>query len=307
MKNYLFWAAAALALTACSADDSTTPAADNVIRLSTAIGSPSRAAGNLLESNFTNEQVMVQVIELDGEGTRMPEGSWGYAPVVYTAGGSGRLTAETPQDYPDNGHSVDIFAYHPATAPTSAGAFQVSADQSSDDAYLASDLMYASLSAVNRTSSAADRTLNFRHLLSKLTVTLVQGDMPDDDFNSATVTLENVVTKGTFNPQSGTFSRSSANASDGNRGNIVIARNAGAAPHAAIVVPQPISLTGGRLAITIGGKTLYYYFDEGFTFESGQACSLTVKVERVRLSVTAAMQPWNNVDRSLNFTEKVTD
>lgn len=307
MKKHLFWAVAALALTACSADDRTTPAADNVIRLSTAIGSTSRAASNLLEGNFTDQQIMVQVIDLDGDDNRLPAGEWSYGPVVYTANGNGGLTTETPQDYPANGHAVDIFAYYPATAPTEAGAFQVRVDQSGDEAYLASDLMYASLSAVSRTSSAAERTLNFRHLLSKLVVTLMQGDMPDDDFNSATVALENVVIKGTFTPATGQFRPTSSSSDGSHRGNIVIARNAGSDAHAAIVLPQAVSTQAGRLAVTIGGKTLYYSFDEGFTFQSGQVYQLTVKVDRVRLSVTATMQPWNNVNRSLNFTETITD
>ena len=310
MKNLQYSIAialAAVALTACSADDSQLPADDNVIWLNTAIGNMTRASSELLEGNFTDQQIMVQVIDLDGDDNRLPAGEWSYGPVVYTANGNGGLTTETPQDYPANGHAVDIFAYHPATAPTEAGAFQVRVDQSGDAAYLASDLMYASLSAVSRTSSAAERTLNFRHLLSKLVVTLVQGDMPDDDFNSATVALENVVIKGTFTPATGQFRPTSSSSDGSRRGTIVIARNAGSDAHAAIVLPQAVSTQAGRLAVTIGGKTLYYSFDEGFTFQSGQVYQLTVKVDRVRLSVTATMQPWNNVNRSLNFIETITD
>ena len=284
--KYFLLAAAAVVFAACSNNESDNLVQhfDNVIRLSSSLGT-TRAANNLLETNFAaGTKVKVQVTD------KATSGAISYDAVDYTVGVSGVLDPGTgnEQYYPASGSSVDIYAYYPSDATAD---FSVGTDQSGDNAYKTSDLMYASITGITKTSTDEQRKLTFNHLLSKIVVTLAKGTgMTDDEINAATVTLKDVINKGTFTASNGTFTAAANEAA--NKGNIVIASNAGTTARAAIVVPQ--SVAGKTLEIAIGGNTKEYSIPAETTFSAGKVYSYTVTLAKTGITVTSSIGAWTN-------------
>lgn len=287
-KIYVYLAAVCIGTAACTNDEHDSVLNDNMIRLNTAVGELTRAAGNLLEGNFAEDTpIKVQVTD------KAETDPVSYDAAVYTADGEGGLSAATPQYYPVSGSLVDIYAYYPASASTEENGFSVATDQASaasgDANYKASDLMWAKIEGVNKESSAEARTLSFGHKLSKLVVTLTKGTVSDDELAAATVTLKGVILKGTFTPATGLFTAASAE-TEGATGDITVAENAAATAHAAVVVPQ--SMVGKKLGVTINGNTAYYPFADDVTFAPGKVYDLTVTVNKTGLSVSTTISNW---------------
>ena len=282
--KYFLLAAAAVVFAACSNNESDNLVQhfDNVIRLSSSLGT-TRAANDLLETNFAaGTKVKVQVTD------KATSGAISYDAVDYTVGTSGALSVEPAQYYPASGSSVDIYAYYPSDATAD---FSVGTDQSGDNAYKTSDLMYASITGITKTSTDEQRKLTFNHLLSKIVVTLAKGTgMTDDEINAATVTLKDVIYKGTFTASNGAFTAAANVAA--NKGDIVIASNAGTTAHAAIVVPQ--SVAGKKLEIAIGGNTKEYSIPAETTFSVGNVYSYTVTLAKTGITVTSSIGAWTD-------------
>lgn len=296
--KYFLLAAAAVVFAACSNNESDNQVQnfDNVIRLSSSLGTTTRAASDLLETNFAaGTKVKVQVTD------KATSGAISYDAVDYTVGVSGALDPGTgnEQYYPASGSSVDIYAYYPSDATAD---FSVGTDQSGDNAYKTSDLMYASITGITKTSTDGQRILTFNHLLSKIVVTLAKGTgMTDDEINAATVTLKDVIYKGTFTASNGAFTAAANVAA--NKGDIVIASNAGTTDRAAIVVPQ--SVAGKTLEIAIGGNTKEYSIPAETTFSAGKVYSYTVTLAKTGITVTSSIGAWT--DGGNNDSQSVAD
>lgn len=297
MKKYFLFAAVALLAASCINDENENANVqnDNAIRLTSSLpGASTRAADGLLAGNSetTSEQNFANGTTVKVKVTDTGSTPITYDAVDYSANGSGDLTATPAQYYPASGSTVNIYAYYPSTASTDADGFTVESDQSSDANYKASDLMYATLSGITKDTNADGRVLTFNHKLSKIVVTLVKGTgMTDTEINVATVTLKDVVYKGTFTPSDGSFEAASADVAD-NKDNIVIAVNAGTTAHAAIVVPQDVA--GKKIAVTINGATQEYTIPAETTFETGNYYSYSITVAKSGLTVTSTIGNWNS-------------
>lgn len=291
MKKYFILAAAAIAMAACSNNEADAPVVNNEIRLFTEVASATRAASDLQGAQFANgTAISVQVTD---EAT---SGAVTYALATYTADGTGGLTPSAAQYYPASGSAVTIKAYHPANATES---FSVQTDQSGNDNYNASDLMWATpLTGV--TSTSDNHTLSFSHLMSKIVVTLAKGTgMEDAEINAATVTLGNsdLITSGTFSTTVGTFT-----AAESGTGTYKIATNAGTTAHAAIVVPQ--SVAGKLISVTIGNTTKSYTIPASTTFAAGKVYAYTLTVSKTGLTVTSSINDWTSPN---GWTNPATD
>ena len=292
MKKYFILAAAFLTLAACSNDESNT-ANDNVIRLSSSVGVVTRAANDIYPSGGHFENGTAVKVQLTAD-----DGSVTYSAIDYTDNGSGTLTGESTQYYPANGTAVSGYAYYPSDASTASNGF-VLGDQDDDTDYKKYDLMHATLTSITQNSNAAARTLTFNHLLSKITVTLVKGTAETSELDAATVTLKDVIVKGTFTPASGTFT--AAADEDANKGDIVIATNAGTTAHSAIVIPQ--TMTGKKLEVKIGTATKEYTFPTS-SFATGTNNTYTITVDKTGIVVTSTIGVWGtgtSDSKSLTF------
>ena len=291
MKKFYIFAIAALAMAACNNDGSEqiNPIVqnDNVIRLHSSIGSLTRASDGLLESSFaTGTTVKVKPAD---NATSGPIATYDW--VDYTVGSGGALTASNTQYFPASGSSINISAYYPSTASTDQNGFVVTLDQAgsnADDVYKAADLMYATLPGVSQQTT--NPTLIFNHKLSKIKVTLQAGaGIQESEINAATVTLKDVVYKGTFNPATGEFT---ASTDTGDKGEVIIARNAGTTAHSAIVIPQSVS--GKNIGVTIGGSERTYSIPSETQFETGKVYAYTITLSATGINVQSSIANWGD-------------
>lgn len=289
--NKFFIFAAAIAMAACSNDGSEqiNPSVqnDNVIRLNSSIGSLTRASDGLLETSFVSgTKVKVKPTDIATSGPIAT-----YEWVEYTVASGGALNPSTTQYFPASGSSINISAYYPSTASTETNGFVVALDQagsSADDVYKAADLMYATVTGITKQSTTP--TLEFNHKMSKIKVTLQAGaGIQESEINAATVTLKDVIYKGTFNPATGDFT---ASTDTGDKGEVIIARNAGTTAHSAIVIPQSVSEK--IIEVTIGSTAKEYTIPSATEFEAGKVYAYTITLNATGISVQSSIANWNN-------------
>ncbi len=264
------------------------------IRLYTEVVQSTRAANVAADLQDTqlaaNAAISVQLTDNNPDENQRVS----YALATYIANGSGKLTIspdEPKQYFPTSGSNVDIYAYYPAgTGET----FSVATDQSSTAGYVGSDLMWGSLSGIDKNSTSEQCRLHLTHKLSKIVVRLVKGaEVTDDMVNAATISLGSVIYKGAFTASTGTFVAADGSV-DANKSTITIATNAGTTEHAAIIVPQDV--TGKQLSITIGNNTRSYAFPESTAFAAGRKYTYTVTISKSGLSVTTSITDWATPD-----------
>ncbi len=298
MKRYLFFAAAVLALAACS-NDSETENWNGEIRLRSGLDvqQTTRAATDIQNNHFANgEKVGVYIAEHMGAPTESPTTTYAN-PLLYTTDGNGGMTPQTQPYYPTSGNGVNIYAIYPSG--TKAGElFTVQADQSADANYKKSDLMYGkpAQNPVSRTSSPVN--INFSHLLSKVTVVLESGN-GNPDLNEAVVTLKDVKLSATFTAtaESGSVSEATGDATDIK---VMTAAN-NALSGSAVVVPQTLGTSFIEVKLKDGGVlTSSSLKDESdnpisdVVLTSGKEYKYTITVNLTSLEVTSSISNWSN-------------
>ena len=256
MKKYFVFAAAVIALAACSSEEENVQTWNGEIRLSAVNVIQTRAAQGIQSTAFDEGEKIDVFINEDGESS-----SGGYEqPVVYKSGTGGVLTTDETQYYPQS-NGVNIFAVYPSgVAGTNVNAtnvaFAVESDQSEEDAYKASDLMVGAPAnnPVYKTSGTVQ--LTFKHCLSKININISAGDGIDPvDLQGATVTILNTTTGGTFIVKTGavTANRAQAAATPITAGTLEVREDTGVQGISAIVFPQTVSAGSQFISIKYGG------------------------------------------------------
>ena len=119
----------------------------------------------------------------DVQSTQLPNGEefYGYFPsgatvssATFTADGSGGTTANPQPYFTFSGTETTVHAYHGKSGGTDqvtneTTSFSVATDQSDDEAYKASDLMYAT-ATVTKSDLSATGELQFSHKMAKIVV-----------------------------------------------------------------------------------------------------------------------------------------
>jgi len=198
---------------------------------------------------------------------------------TYTAGAGGALTPPSASNqffYETDGSTSDIIAYYPSTASTT---FSVETNQTEDEDYQASDLMWAQVPNQLPTNSSVN--LPFSHKMSKIVVNAEAGI----GITSITsVTLNKVKPKVTFDPTDGTVDLAS---SDNDPTDITM-ENGGAA----LIPPQIID--GNLITIVTPEGTAKYSVDNK-EFESGHqyTFNITVNATDIKMNPLWYVAPYN--------------
>ncbi len=271
MKKIIFsaLALALVCLCSCSDDDGKASGrAYETITLKNGIynNAGTRAVSQTLQEYKFDAGRQVGVF-VSGAGT---ESGYGYSNVQLTTDGKEGFTGATLL-YPTEG-SVVINSYAPYNADYTLGEtqiFTVSADQSNDEDYIASDLLYAEETADKYDETV---TVKYYHELEKIDIN-IHGDI--EEILGDTLTLLNLTTSARFDPSTGAIE-----AVSGSEADIITAEYGNEADGAeyltssTIVVPQNLS----NLTVTIGKYT--YTCSTDVDGEGGTRYSFNCTVEK---------------------------
>lgn len=298
VKFMMMMAAAATVLAACGNDDESDNWAGE-IRLSSGleVQQGTRAATGIQNEQFdSGEEIDVFINE---NVTAEPTTTYAQ-PLVYTAGGSGTMTPATQQPYfPTSGNGVNIYAYYPSNRvgndiTATSVSFSVAEDQSKDEDYKASDLMYGTpeVNPVSRTKLTT--RLAFKHLLSKVTITLKPGS-GTPDLDGAVVKLKNVKLFTELNVSTGTVGQATGTGKE----ITVFTAGTRALSGSAVVVPQTLEPTFIEVTLKNGGvltsKELKDSSNNSITnvvLTPGNEYNYTITVNLTSLNVTSTITQW---------------
>lgn len=307
MKTKAFMAMAALALVAvaCNNDDEITDDWNGVIRLSSGLEAQqtgTRAATDIQGNQFDSGEKIDVFINENTQAGQTATTTYSQ-PLVYTAGGSGTMNPPTNNQpyFPTSGNGVNIYAYYPSNKvgtdiKATNVSFSVAEDQSGNTNYKASDLMYGkpATNPVARTSSAT--ILTFKHLLSKVTIKLVQG-AGSPALTDAVVKLKSVYPSTTLNASTGTISGTSGNTTD----ITVKAKTTTGLDNSAVVVPQTLATSFIEVTLANGGVLTSKDLKDGSSnpissvvLASGYEYTYTITVNLTSLDVTSTITPWTS-------------
>lgn len=313
----LFFAAAVLALTACSNEEENTNKDWNEeIRLCTQNLMMTRASSDIQSTQFAaNEQIDVFVYDVADQMTYT-------RPAFYTADGQGGLTTSPAQLWPSGtGSAINLYAFYPSRAVKEENFigedeepeffFTVALDQSTEAGYKASDLMFGGSITPNgyqeiaRTNSTVP--LTFYHMLSKVNLNVTLGEALSEQENSIysiSATIRNVFPEAQF---FGIISSSPLQPSmeyggepeDINVGNLT--REDGIYSGSAIIPPQMIEPGNTLFSITItyndgSSRTLTYTLPSDsnvMLFESHYVYNFNITANVWGLSLSTTIEPWS--------------
>lgn len=228
---------------------------------------------------------------------------------TYTTTDDNGATTPATQPYMNsNIQTADIHAYYPSSHRQNTSSFSVLADQTSDDNYKASDLMYAKTSVTKTAAATVTGALTFSHRMAKIIVTATA----DTGKGVSAVTKVRIIggyrTATIATPLSCAmktddgFSNQLSNAADG--GITLYDNSTGAASVscAGLIPPQTIAEGTAFLEVTVKtagnltGTATYSIPAGGKTLATGNAYTCTLSVNLAAIGVTTEIGSWGNGD-----------
>ena len=292
INKLLGWAFMALAtITSCS-EDTDVLTQESEIKLTSEI-TPSRVTA--LEYQST------QIVAGQQVGVTIIGATTSHNNVVWNVGENGALINTGDKVYYGAGDAT-ITAYHPYNSAwtSTSHSFSVNTDQSSEENYRNSDLLWAT-AASSKTENAVP--LEFTHKLAKINVTL-DPEENTMDLSGATISICNTKISTTFNPTTGVISDASGDPKEIKAG----VTSAEAYTASAIVVPQTVNSGSQFIKIALGEKIFYYTLSANKELKSGYShnYTLTVKEQKVEVRGESEIADWtdeSNVGDAEEFNE----
>ena len=199
---------------------------------------------------------------------------------------NGTWTPDTPIYWQDNTTRADFYLYYPYADVKSVNSypFEVRADQSTEAAYKASDLMVGK--AVNIAPTASATQIPVSHVMSRIMLYLEAGNgFTKESLAAATVSvrINGVKCSSTVNLATGTATAT------GNPTSVVplAADNA----YKALIVPQTVA-EGNLITVTVDGRE--FNLKKGFTFVGANSHKFTVTLSKTSNGVNVGINPWTD-------------
>ena len=275
--SFITIALATLAFTACSSDDG--------LDGSNAGGRQSLQLVSNLSSKSTN--INLQKTQI-AEGVKIGvfvQNSKGFISggnnAVQTASGTGTFTG-SPIYFPEDGSAVSVKAYAPYSSSfgdmlDENADFSVATNQSTDEGYLASDLLHGVPSGTNSfTEENPLVVLNFTHKLSKLTIKFKTSNETDVDLKGSTINIVNTLPSTTLKVADGTLGAAMGTATTIKAATYTTDATEFVA--SAILVPQTVAQGNFIQVVLTNGKMLNAKLNTEATFASGKAYTYVVNI-----------------------------
>ena len=198
---------------------------------------------------------------------------------------NGAWTADNPIFWADDKTHSDFYLYYPYTATVGsveAYPFTVKADQSTETAYKASDLMVGR--ALNVAPSSSATVIPVNHMMSRIVVTLEAGN----GFTQESIADAEVAVR-----INGIKCNSTVNLATGD---VAVAGEATSVipfftdnSYKALIVPQTLE-EGNLITVTVDGRE--YNLKKEFEFESSKSHKFTVTLSKTSNGVNVNINPW---------------
>lgn len=281
-----------VALASCSNDHviSQPGAEDTPIRIQANVGAvTTKAAHNLLESSFSNgDAINVYISENTTNGGTSSGGTYNGG-MVYTHNGT-NFVASTTQYFPANGNGIDVWGVYPSTVNESTPDFTIESDQTDDDNYKKSDLMFASkLSNKDKNSSI---NLTFAHKLSKIIVKLQKDPGVDANLTGAKIKLTEVIKKATLTSVNNSGILLGTLSSDPSDKIVLKIGEYNINGTAAIVIPQSTTGMKFNVELATGGTYSANIPNAPAEFAENTVYTYTLKLKANDISISAQINPW---------------
>ena len=253
--------------------------------LSCGITAASRATDTSFE---TGDRIGLYVVNYEGTapGTLLPSGNHADN-IAFTY--NGQWTPATPIYWQDETTPADFYAYYPYDSTPHNPAdwpFETKADQSTETAYKASDLLWGKANNVKPTANAVNITM--RHLLSCAAIQIVPGNgFTEEELKTADiqVQLNGLTCQATVDLNDGTVTAGS------HMTNVTLLRGTGN-NFKALIIPQTVPEADDFLTVTIDGET--FHMPKGFTFVSGKRHTFTVTVRKLSTGINIDISGWED-------------
>lgn len=263
-----------------------TPEAQVKIPINLSIGNYTRANDTAFASG---DEVGIYVVNYNGSTAGTLSTSGNHVHNMQFTYSNSAWSPATAIYWKDDTTHADFYAYYPysASASTSAHAFSVNTDQSSEANYWASDFLWGKTADVTPTENAVPITTN--HVFSNILVYLEAGD----GFNAETlaaatksVKITNVKTSATINLATGVATATGDAAT-------VTAWNTGEY-YRAMIVPQTVADDTNLITVTV--DDVDYTLATGMTFVANKQHKFTVTVNKSSNGVNIGIGGWDTDD-----------
>ncbi len=204
---------------------------------------------------------------------------------------------ESPRKLYWNAGNYNAYAYYPRQSEISSISdlpFEVSTDQSvatpgKKSNYEASDFLFASAKGISASNEPVN--LQFRHILSKISINLIKGEDYEGDLpETATVMIHNTVTSATIDLSAGVATK----ALRGER-KTVTARQDSRETYSAILVPQRMENRVPLIEVVMNGVS--YLYEGKFLFKPGIHHIVNLVVDKnpdqVKIEIGGEINDWN--------------
>ena len=295
-KTVIIYISALLFLTGCQADKADDPRQDGLVPVTLTAsqgsilsisGGMTRAADGLYSatSGFSGGETVRVFLNNSS--------SYSDYSVGTPSAGVSSLTGGSLY-YPPSG-SINLFAVYPAA---SASSHTVAYNQSSDDNYKASDLMYAT-KAVDQADKANAQNLEFAHQLVKLKLNIIKGAGITE---VTEVKMKNVKRTVSVAPTTSSAGIGSATSTDDENGdNILIFSGSNTSSETqtyACVFPAQAWNNTDFITVTADSKTVTYQLNRS-EWTAGAEYELTFHLNAVALNTTISITGWSDSNPSV--------
>lgn len=244
------------------------------------------------ETSFENGDVVGLYVAEAGQPLEIAGNTVNNEAMTYT----GRAW-ESPRKLYWNAGNYNAYAYYPRQSEISSISdlpFEVSTDQSvaapgKMSNYEASDFLFASVKGIPASNEPVN--LQFRHILSKISINLIKGEDYEGDLpEKATVYIHNTVTSATIDLSAGVATK----ALRGER-KTVTARQDSRETYSAILVPQRMENRVPLIEVVMNGVS--YLYEGKFLFKPGIHHIVNLVVDKnpdqVKIEIGGEINDWN--------------
>ncbi len=289
-ENYLITLiSSALLFAGCSTDSNniipetpTPPAGDEKIEIKI---SPSITETRATDFGFeSGDRIGLFVVNYSGSKPGTLANSGNYVDNMrFTYNGT--WVPDTPIYWADNSTHADFYLYYPYADVKSVSAypFSVRADQSTLDAYKASDFMTGKASDVTPTANTTVIPAN--HVMSRIVINLQAGNGFTAESLAAaktSVKINGVKCSSTIDIATGKVTAT------GNATTVtpLFENNS----YKALIVPQAVA-EGNLITVNVDGRD--FNLKKAFTFEGAKSHKFTVTLSKTSNGVNVSINPWN--------------